>query len=509
MDFSIKKDSISNILNVCDTNISQSIDSDITLPEYVDNIDYALSCSLIPQIESTAFSDGRVTVEGKAFIRLMYASQKGTLNCFESEVPFSRFAQVQNADDGDCISVRADTQYINCRLVNPRRFDAHGSINIGVEVTRVNTEQAVSSADGAGIQTLKKELNVSNALAVREKQFSLSEALEINRSLPSPAQIVSICASPSIGETKLISGKALVKGDMELTVHYIPDGEPDLIEKVAFSLPISQILELDCQDEGDESVTDITVYAVSYALRPDSGSSVRLIDVSVEAAAKVSVFKNEVIGIVTDAYSTEYKTECEVKRLEIRNLKEQFCDNCLCRSPFSVSGKEIKNVLSLIAGNIVSSCSKREGKLIISGNVRAGLTVEYTNGEKGYIEKPLEFEYSRTVDCEDFICEKSVRVNASSFLVTSQNNIDVRVEIEIFASVFEKRFVTAITDICVKEDCRKIPCGAALTLYYPDKCEKLWEIAKKYNTTVDAIKTENQLSDESVDSGAALILPRM
>ena len=480
MDFSIKKDSISNILNVCDTNISQSIDSDITLPEYVDNIDYALSCSLIPQIESTAFSDGRVTVEGKAFIRLMYASQKGTLNCFESEVPFSRFAQVQNADDGDCISVRADTQYINCRLVNPRRFDAHGSINIGVEVTRVNTEQAVSSADGAGIQTLKKELNVSNALAVREKQFSLSEALEINRSLPSPAQIVSICASPSIGETKLISGKALVKGDMELTVHYIPDGEPDLIEKVAFSLPISQILELDCQDEGDESVTDITVYAVSYALRPDSGSSVRLIDVSVEAAAKVSVFKNEVIGIVTDAYSTEYKTECEVKRLEIRNLKEQFCDNCLCRSPFSVSG-----------------------------NVRAGLTVEYTNGEKGYIEKPLEFEYSRTVDCEDFICEKSVRVNASSFLVTSQNNIDVRVEIEIFASVFEKRFVTAITDICVKEDCRKIPCGAALTLYYPDKCEKLWEIAKKYNTTVDAIKTENQLSDESVDSGAALILPRM
>ena len=509
MDFSIKKSSISSIVSAGEANIPQSIDSDITLPEYVDDIDYALSCSLIPQIESTSFSDGRVTVEGRALIRLLYVSQKGTLNCFENEVPFSRFAQMQNAADTDCISVRADTQYINCRLVNPRRFDAHGSINIGVEASRVNTEQAVSCAQGAGIRTRNKKIEVSNALAVKEKQFSLSESLEISSSLPSPAQIVSISAAPSVGETKLISGKALVKGDMELNIFYIPDGEPDMIEKATFSLPISQIVELDCDEEGDGCVTDITVYAVNYVLRNETSGSVRLIDASIEASARVSVFKTEETEVVIDAYSTEYETENEIKKLDVRCLKEQFNDVCLCRSPFSASGKEIKNVLSLIAGNIVSTCSKHEGRLTVSGSVRAGLTVEYTNGEKGYIEKPLEFEYSREVDCDDFLCEKSVRVNASSFLVTSQNNIDVRVELEITGWVFEKKSMPLITNIGVKEECPKLPCSAALTLYYPDKSEQLWEIAKKYNTTVEAIKEENQLSDERTKPGAALILPRM
>ncbi len=509
MDFSLSKESIRNIVNVCDTTVSQSIDSDITLPEYTDNIDCVLSCSLTPQIDSAVFSDGRVTVEGRAVIRLLYSSEKGTLNCFESEVPFSRFSEMQNVRDTDCISVRAETQYVNCRLVNPRRFDAHGSITICLEASALRTEQTVSDASGAGIQVRGKKLTVSNALAVKEKQFSLSEVLEISDSLAPMAQIVNITASPRADETKLISGKALVKGDMDLEVFYIPDSESSAIEKASFSLPISQIIELDNAEEGDFCVTKINVCATNCALRADSGGNIRLIDASVIARAKVSVFRTEEIQIVCDAFSTGYETENEIKRLEIKSLKEQFCDVCLCRSPFSSSGKEIRNVLSLVTGDISSSCSVRDGKLFITGSVRTGLTVEYSNGEKGYIEKPLEFEYSRNIECGEIICEKSVRVNASSFLLTSQSNVDVRVETEITGWIFESRCISAVTDIRIKEDCPKAPCPVALTLYYPDTNEAVWDIAKRYNTTERLIREENNLSDETVCPGAALILPRM
>ena len=509
MDFSLSKSDISNIMNVCDSNISQSVDSDITLPEYVDDIDCVLSCALTPQIDSAVFSEGRVTVEGRATVRLLYTSQKGTLNCFENEIPFSRFADMQNATETDCISALASTQYVNCRLVNPRRFDVHGNIVVSLKALRVHNEQVVSSAQGCGIQTLKKAITISNAKAINEKSFSLSEVLEINGDLPSIAQIVSINASPSVTDTKLISGKALIKGDMDLDVFFIPDNQPNSIEKARFTLPISQIVELDSADEGDSSVSEISVSYINYTVRADSGGSIRLIDISVGARAKVSVFKTEETEVVFDAYSTEFEIENEIKRIETRCLKEQFADSCLCRCPFSVSGKEINAVTSLMTRDIVSECSRRDGKLVISGSVRAGLTVEFSNGEKGYIEKPIEFEYSRPVDCEEIICEKSVRVNASSFVLNSNGNADVRVETEITGWIFEKKCLPLITDICVKEENKKSPCPAALTLYYPDKCEPVWEIAKKYNTTVSAITRENQLSDDEISPGTMLILPRI
>lgn len=509
MDFSLSKSNISNIQNVCDSNISQNIDSDITLPEYVDDIETVLSCSLTPEIESASLSDGKVAVEGSALIRLLYTSQKGTLHCFENTVPFSRFAEAQNVTDSDCLSVTGATQYVNCRLVNPRRFDVHGNIIISFHASEVVSQSVVSSAEGAGIQTRTKCLTVSNARAVTEKPFTLSEVLEINPDLPSIAQMVSISASPYITETKLISGKALVKGDMTLEALYIADDRQNCIQSAQFVLPISQIVELDTTEEADSSVSRVTVSAIDYTVRADSTGAIRLLDVSVGARAKISVFKAEEIQVVTDAYSTEYEIENEIKRIEARCLTEQFEDTCLCRNSFSATGKQIGRVFSLSTGDIVSSVTKRENKVIISGSVRAGLTVEYTNGEKGYIEKPLEFEYSRAVNCEDLICEKSVRVNSSSFLVTSQTNVDVRVEVEINASVFEKTCLPLITDIKVKEDCKKASCRAALTLYYPDRNESVWDIAKKYNTTVKAITEENSVSDENIEPGMMLILPRM
>ncbi len=508
MDFSLKKENISNIVSVYDSNISQNIDSDITLPEYVDDIETVLNCFLTGEIETSSFNDGRITVEGYALIRLIYTSKNGTLHCFESTVPFSRFADAQNVEANDCLSISACTQYVNCRLVNPRRFDIHGNIVISVKASRITNQSVINSVEGAGLQARCRTVEVSNACAVSEKAFSLSEVLELSEDSPSIAQIISINASPDLSETKLISQKALVKGDMTLDVYYIADDKQDKVCCAQFTLPISQIVETEGGDEGCCSQTSVTVCSVNYTVRADSLGAIRLLDVSVGARAKVSVFKNEEIQIISDAYSTEYEIECERKNIQARCLKDQFSDTCLCRTGFSSTGKEIANVLSLLTRELTSNTSRRDGKLIINGTVRAGLIIEYSDGEKGYIEKTLEYEYSREEGNEEFICEKSVRVNASSFLVTSPTNIDVRVEIEIEACVFKEECLAAITDIAVKEDCKKTPCRAAITLYYPNKDESIWDIAKRYNTTVTAITEENRL-EEGAGKCRMLMIPRM
>ena len=47
----------------------------------------------------------------------------------------------------------------------------------------------------------------------------------------------------------------------------------------------------------------------------------------------------------------------------------------------------------------------------------------------------------------------------------------------------------------------------ALTVYFCDGGEHLWDIAEKYNTTVDKIKEENELTQETVADKTILMIP--
>ena len=509
MDYSISKTNISNIVCSNETNIPQNIDSDIALPEYVDDIETVLSCALTGEIESVSPVDGRVSVEGHGLIKLLYISKDGAVHCFESAVPFSRFADIPGFTPQDCLSVSVKTQYVNCRLVNPRRFDAHGSIVISLRTSRLSECEAVSAAEGAGLQLKTEKLAVSNAYCVNEKPFTLSEMLEIGQELPSIAQIISVSASPFVGETKLISQKALVKGDMTVGIIYISDEKQSRICSAQFTLPISQIVETDKSDESCRCLTRVEVLGTAYSVKADSDGEIRLADISVSARVKVSVFKDEEISLVTDAYSTEYEIECERKKLEARRLREQFTDTCLCRSSFSSQGREIKDILSLTARDVTSCVSHRDTTLTVSGTAKVGMIIEYADGEKGYAEKQLEYEYRREAADGSIICESTVRANTSGFLLTSPSNADIRVEIEIDAAVFEIRSISPVTGITVNDGCRKSPCRAAVTLYYPDRDESVWEIARKYNTTVSAVVEENQLENGKIQAGKMLLIPRM
>ena len=48
---------------------------------------------------------------------------------------------------------------------------------------------------------------------------------------------------------------------------------------------------------------------------------------------------------------------------------------------------------------------------------------------------------------------------------------------------------------------------ASLTLYYADEGESIWDIARNYCTSVDAIKLENDLSEDVLQKRGMLLIP--
>ena len=48
---------------------------------------------------------------------------------------------------------------------------------------------------------------------------------------------------------------------------------------------------------------------------------------------------------------------------------------------------------------------------------------------------------------------------------------------------------------------------AAVTLYFADEGEQIWDIAKRYHTSVGAILEENDLDAEIMTQGGMILIP--
>jgi len=73
----------------------------------------------------------------------------------------------------------------------------------------------------------------------------------------------------------------------------------------------------------------------------------------------------------------------------------------------------------------------------------------------------------------------------------------------IFDSV-RRKTVTSIE--CSDSDGKKTS-GAALTVYFADAGEEIWDIARRYNTTVEAVEQENGITGETVAQKCMLLIP--
>ena len=86
-----------------------------------------------------------------------------------------------------------------------------------------------------------------------------------------------------------------------------------------------------------------------------------------------------------------------------------------------------------------------------------------------------------------------------------------KAEIKMSVNVFMPIYETVSKKICVNmepdEEHPKRKNDWELAVYFCNAGEQLWDIAEKYNTTVDRIKEENELTGETVTEKTILMIP--
>lgn len=483
----------------------QQIESDITLPDYFPDIVRVIKCTLKANVVSVSSGGNRITADGNAIISVLYICESGKLHCFEQKIPVSKYVETPKAEEYTCVA-SAKTQYVNCRVISQRRIDIRGSIGIDFKAYEKCDKRIVSSCENKNIQLRTKAANVSNLKDCVSRCFSMNETIEIGASQGTIGQIVRCNAIAVLDSTKLVAGKILVKGELKVKVAFLTDGEC-VLGKIENSMPISQIIEAATTESCYDFVT-LCVPSVEVHAKTDSSGALRLIDVSAVIRADVSIYENEEIQYTTDAYSTEYEMDFQRESIELKSIFEKFSDTYLCKGSVEISGSAVKSIEDIFCNGLNYTVSLSGNEMLISGKANVSFLAVNSEDELQSFDRELDFQYKRATTLgESFSASCNVTPTGIDYILSAENKLDIRIETEINGLIFDASKKQIISDISCDEAKKKKKRSAALTIYFAQQGEEIWEIARRYNTRVDLICAENNINTDCVEQNQKLYIP--
>lgn len=509
MEYDIIKENYSFCEKLMQTSAEQSFDTEISLPDYCSDIQRILKCLVTANIYSCQITGDRVTAEGEAVIRVVYVGESGNIECYEQSLPFSKYAEIRDVTNDCSASVKAKTEYVNCRAVSQRRVSVSGNIGLIFSVTQMKNTALPSKAEGGGIETKGECLNTDMEVNSCEKIFEMGETVSLGENQPAAASIIRAEACAVVDSVKAVENKLLIKGEMQVFVLYCADNEKRELVRFRHTMPISQILQIGDIDENCICDVNVVVCGVCVSPNTDSNGKNTLLEITVKAEASVKAFKNTDCNIVTDCYSTTHEMKSEYKNMEFLRHVFTYKETKQVRTTVDLSPLTVSEICDGFCQKADGTVTDKNGKLEGKGNAVIGLIYKDANGEHGYCERSLDFGF----ECQGKQTDE--KITAHPIFTTGEiscasvgsDKAEIKLSVNIFMPIYEVISKRVCTLIEPDEERPKQKNDGALTIYFCDAGESVWDIARRYNTTVDKIKDENELTQDTIAEKTMLMIP--
>lgn len=505
MDISLKRENYKLLRTVKDNSVEECVEADFSLPEYMPEILRIIKSTAQPKINSCKMVGERVTVDGECELRMVYTAEDGGIYTFTQTRPFTRHCEDLLFNEAVDVVSNASVSYVNCRATSTKRAEIKAGLVIKVTAFLEENEEIIALDENSCIEEKCVPVRAMSLGCKKTRSFSMSDTISLPASC---AFIISSRASAICTEIKKISNKIMIKGEAVVEICYVPAADKTCTEHIKHSLPINQILEFDGMEERYTGNVTLKVNAVDVMQKNEQDGNGTSFDVALGIDASVCMWEEREMTVICDAYAVGANVELKKDSFTFFSALDEIRENYIFKSDFQVSGEGVSKVLDS-TGEISNVTVKvGNGSLVVCGSLNLSLILKDLSGSLTNINKILDFNYERKFDSDttDVFCLPSLCVMSLDCVEKGNNGIDVRAEINIVGSVFGKICLDVVTDITESEIQVQRKTNA-ITVYFPEKSENLWSIARRYNTTVTAIAEENNLEGDTTENLKIIFIP--
>ncbi len=507
MEYNLSKHSVAYCEKFLDTVNEQLVDADIILPDYCPDIEKILKCTLIPKVYTRHISGGQLTIDGVTVLRILYCdSVRHNTRSFEYTSPFTTTFSLKSTPEQYIVLSFAKCEYINCRALSPRKLSVHGAFSLYAKVMSKGTTEFYGFDDDCDLQTKQREIAVSDMCAMCQEQFSFTEDISVS-SNPPVESLLSYETAVRIIDLKSIHNKLMLNAELELKMLYISDLENSKIEHFTSAFEINKIFDCDGVMDDTINVPQLEIMSGDLNVRNDTLNDGSLLSLDVKLCFSNISYVNKNVSVLDDAYSTKYKTESKrgVQNCESNHSFAEFIN--VAQSSVKVDNMSISKMLDVYCEGVSVSPVISDKKLSLQGKTNVCMLIEDEDNIPCYVERCVDFEFNPEIDrVFDRVELCNSQVKSISFRLVDDNTVDIRIEILTSVVLCDCKTLNPITDIEFFEDQLIDHSDCSLIMYFADKGEEVWDIAKAYNTKQSLLKSENSLDGDIIPESCMLLL---
>ena len=468
-----------------------SVEGEVLVPDYFPGIMRIVKTETTPFIRSDSVKDGKISVEGNVCFRVLYICENGILRSYTTAMPFSQNIDVKT-ERPLAYSVSAKIEYVNTRALNPQKLYFKATVSVFADAMRENETCVVKATDADNIFMLND--SITNFRIISETQKPLKVSDEIIITNKNVSQIIRHDAYVTETERKIVNGKLIVKGELILKILYL-DGETSELLNTIHKSGFSQVMELKDADENCVFEINSQLSDISVSMNTNSSTTETSILFDAEIFIKAIAYKNTDEVICTDVFCTEKEMNISLEEINgqsICNVKKEIT----VRQTVEIGSYRKIHDISAFAELEKADYYSENGSMILCGKMNYNIIFTDSEGDYVSVDKQIPFEVSVPVSVggSAAVARCIANIYANAFVEVDDKNIEIRTDGTCFGTVCvltkKNALVSAeLTDSPV--ECR----GSGVTIYYADKGESVFSIAKRYGVDPESIKKSNETED--------------
>lgn len=508
MELNLQKQTVSINETIYDGVVEQPLECDVLLPDYCPDIQKILRCEVVPSLLLAAVNGDKLSVDGMAMAHLYYLDENGCIRHAEYKIPYTRVVELRCAPQNPSVSVTQSVDYFNCRAVSARRLDMRGAVTMNVRVTGQTEEEVLVAAEGAGLQLCPDTAENTRVLPRVMRQMSVREEVELGYGKPTAGAVIRASASTQVTDYKAITGKLVTKGELAVKVIYQCEEDPKKLEVMEYALPLSQVVDLDGVDEDCACGVWYEVCALDVTIKANADGENRMFTLDASLNACAAAYRRMQLDAVCDCYSTRYECKPTVRQVPLLRLIDTVDETCMYKETLDLppDAGSIIDVWCTAGAPVV----KVEGDCaVVSGKMTVCMFVCEAGGEIAYYDQVREYSHSIAIRdaYETLVFTPNAAAGTAAFTMSGHEKLEVRSPVRIWGELCSQYRRTVVCDVTVDETREKARRDNVLYLYYASEREPVWEIAKRYNTSVAAILAGNQLEGDVLEGRQLLLIP--
>lgn len=491
MEMLLKQDHVSYFSCVLDRMVEDSFTADVVVPDSLEDVCEILTADGDFCLWRLDLNSGTAEAEGEWKGRICYSPDSADL---QLQFPVSVGVWLRMLDDRIEPGLRPFAQFrvtdVSVQMMNSRKIRLKLRVSMHLEGYAANSIDLTSGVEtqSKGLFLKSSTLCFTSVCEVYEQVFTAGEQMRLRASPEN--RVLLACHSEIRADLPMQSGERVILHGKVLTTVFYQTEEQRVPVAETVETPFSQLLDLDGIQDQDVLRCQAQLTSAEVTLRDDD-----LLETEFHIVVQTKCLREQHVSCISDAYSVSNPVSLQSESLALELVRKSDPVH------FSVASDISLDRSLQMLWSVPGIRSLKQNGDVVYGVLEVSALLSDAEGHLS--QKHMEMSFEQKLPSEAQL------LNVEILQVSQLPDARLQVSGNLLIQIVEPLNTSQITYMQMSEEQGSPPSKKPSVFLLPKSdTMDLWEIAKKYGSSIPAIQSANDLP-ECETTSEYLLVPRI